>query len=161
MQHALAALAETADRNVVCLNYTDKHSVGGDSSKDMTLGRTQKMVAYGKPGDNVDRLAKCKPGDFVVITAYKERTRVFHIGILKKKVYDCTTWLDHGGKTWEHAWEYDPCTPDMDVAECVAAFQATGLSKRDATSIFSMIWCRAAYLPHIARAFRDGIFRTA
>jgi hypothetical protein len=158
MQYALAALAETADRNVVCLNYTDAHSVDSNSFMDMNLGRKNKRVAC-----DSDRLGKCKPGDFIIITAYKDRTRVFHVGILKKKVEDCMTWAGwgEGGKIWKHVWEYDPCTPDMDVAECVAVFQTTGLSKRDATSIFSMIWCRAVYLPHIARAFRDGTFLVA
>jgi hypothetical protein len=155
MQSILAAHAESANRKVICLSYKDERSAIGKSSEDMALGRTQKMV-----GCNSAELDKCSPGDIVIITAQAPRGgRMFHVGILKKKSDECLTWMDHGGEIWKHNWEYDPVTATMDVKECVTALKEAGVPASDASNLFNMRFCHGSkYIPHVARAFREGIF---
>ncbi len=154
MQSILATHAETANRKVVCLSYKDERSANGKSYEDMALGRTHKMV-----GCNSAELDKCNPGDLVIVTAQKPGGRTFHVGILKKKVDMCMLWALHGGEAWKYTWEYDPCTPDMDVAECIRSLKEADVPAADAKGIFNMRFCHGTkYIPHIVHAFRDGIF---
>ena len=139
---------------MICLSYKDERSANGKSYEDMSLGRTQKMVGCDSAG-----LDKCSPGDIVIITAQAPGGRMFHVGILKKKSDDCLTWMDHGGEIWKRNWEYDPCTADMDVKECVTALKEAGVPASDASNLFNMRFCHGTkYIPHVARAFREGIF---
>jgi hypothetical protein len=154
MQSILSAHAESANRKVICLSYKDERSANGKSYEDMTLGRTHKMV-----GCNSAELDKCSPGDIVIVTAQKPGGRIFHIGILKKKVDVYMLWAGHGGEVWNHNWEYDPVTPNMDVKECVTALKEAGVPPSDASNLFNMRFCHGSkYIPHVAQAFREGIF---
>ena len=154
MQSLLAAHAETVNRKVICLSYKNERSANGKSYEDMALGRTHKMV-----GCNSAELDKCSPGDIVIINAETPRGRSFHVGILKKKVDVYMLWAGHGGEVWSYNWDYDPVTLDMDVKTCVTALKDAGVPASDAMNLFNMRFCHGTkYMPHVARAFRDGIF---
>jgi len=156
MQALLATHAETADRRVICLSYTDERSANGNSYADMSLGRTHKMV-----GCNSDILDRCSAGDLVIVTAQRPTGRVFHIGILKKKVDVYMLWAEHGGEVWKYNWDYDPVTPDMDVHQTRLALIESGVARTQAYNLFNMRFCSAKCIPALARAFREGIVKVS
>jgi hypothetical protein len=151
MQSLLAKNAETEDRKVRLLCYKDTRSALGKSAVDMALGRTHKVV-----GCRGTQLNECTEDDFVLVVADTPTGRKFHVGLLKKRTTECRIWSDHGGEVWTHNWEYDPCTPDMDVKEKQSALREAGFAPDDVQKMFQR--CGDYALPILARAFREGIF---
>lgn len=103
---------------IICVAYTNSHSVKKDSRIDLKIGNDHRMVS-----SNQIILDRASSGDLVII---RSQNGDCVIGKLGHKLSKCSLWKDicpEYGQEFKFAWTYEPLTPIMridDVRKCLA-----------------------------------------
>ncbi len=87
---------------VICVAYTNKFSVDGNSLIDLQIGCKHNAVS-----SNQTVLDRADSGSLAVVTS---QTGHMVIGVLGPKIPDCNVWAHAGGRSFKYAREFTPLT---------------------------------------------------
>ncbi len=140
-------------RRIICVGYSDEHSINNKSILDLQLGHSHGCVS-----SNQVVLDRAEPGDLIVVTS---QCRQFTIGRLDARLDNCALWASNGGHAWKYAWSYTPLTEIMPIANIREKWEAIcdvhGVAKKPC-NLFNSRLCGygVCYVPALLDALTRG-----
>ncbi len=136
----------TYERQSRCVSYTQAHSADRDGVTDLHIGHAHTTVSCGSSS-----FGGSKPGDYVLISGTRGKSRFFTIGVIIAPIVACDIWAQRGGKIWPHNFEYRPLTEIHEVTPTLKKTIAALCEKHSvsATTFFNPMGHGRKYIPVI------------
>jgi hypothetical protein len=88
-------------KKIICVTYTNEHSVNHDSYRDVQIGLENRVV-----GSGTGHLVYANTDDIVIIRSKNH----LMFAVLNEILPGCNAWSSHGGENWQTNFSITPLT---------------------------------------------------